>query len=201
MVAWPPRVGPPRSRNASISFTTWRTSCGSSLGGGAISAAGLPRRVIRNLSPLGYTVEYFRKMGPGFIETMVVISAPFDLSSRPVWHYLCSQARESSVGPVEAWRVVRLTASCRLTWPSRLFCQVGEFESSKSAMNTLALEFRALIIIFRSTGPVISTGRSSKPRGRGPLSTLPRAPRPFRAARAHPVRPARTSRPIRTTLG
>ena len=35
--------------------------------------------------------------------------------------------------------------------------QVGEVESSKSAMNTSAPEFKALIIIFLSTGPVIST--------------------------------------------
>jgi len=35
------------------------------------------------------------------------------------------------------------------------------FESSKSAMNTFAPEFSALMIIFRSTGPVISTRRSS----------------------------------------
>ena len=33
--------------------------------------------------------------------------------------------------------------------------EVGELESSKSAMNTLAPEFRALMIILRSTGPVI----------------------------------------------
>ena len=38
--------------------------------------------------------------------------------------------------------------------------QVGEVASSKSAMNTLAPELRALIIILRSTGPVISTRRS-----------------------------------------
>ena len=34
---------------------------------------------------------------------------------------------------------------------------VGEFESSKSAIKTSAPEFNALIIVFRSTGPVIST--------------------------------------------
>jgi hypothetical protein len=54
------------------------------------------------------------------------------------------------------------TASRRLNCPSRLLRQVGEFESSKSAMNTLAPEFRALMIILRSTGPVISTRRSRK---------------------------------------
>jgi hypothetical protein len=38
--------------------------------------------------------------------------------------------------------------------------QVGEFASSKSAMKTFAPQLSALIIIFRSTGPVISTRRS-----------------------------------------
>src|ERR1700686_4155505 len=42
-----------------------------------------------------------------------------------------------------------------------LLLHVGVFESSKSAMYTLAPEFKALIIILRSTGPVISTRRSS----------------------------------------
>ena len=48
----------------------------------------------------------------------------------------------------------------RFTWPSMQFCQVGELESSKSAMNIFAPELSALITIFRSTGPVISTRRS-----------------------------------------
>ena len=43
--------------------------------------------------------------------------------------------------------------------------QVGELASSKSAMNTLAPELRALIIILRSTGPVISTRRSTRALG------------------------------------
>lgn len=38
-----------------------------------------------------------------------------------------------------------------------LFLHVGDDESSKSAMNTFAPELRALISIFRSVGPVIST--------------------------------------------
>jgi hypothetical protein len=41
--------------------------------------------------------------------------------------------------------------------------QVGEFESSKSAMKVLAPELRALMTILRSVGPVISTRRSSRP--------------------------------------
>ena len=45
------------------------------------------------------------------------------------------------------------------------FSQVGELASSKSAMKTFAPELRALIIIFRSTGPVISTRRSRRALG------------------------------------
>ena len=44
---------------------------------------------------------------------------------------------------------------------------VGEFASSKSAMKTRAPELSALIIIFRSTGPVISTRRSCRSAGAG----------------------------------
>jgi len=51
-----------------------------------------------------------------------------------------------------------------------LLFQVGEFESSKSAIKTLAPEFSALMIILRSTGPVISTRRSRKSVVSAPLS-------------------------------
>ena len=44
---------------------------------------------------------------------------------------------------------------------------VGEFASSRSAMNTFAPELRALMIILRSVGPVISTRRSSSSGGIG----------------------------------
>src|SRR5208282_783442 len=44
---------------------------------------------------------------------------------------------------------------------------VGEWASSKSAMKTRAPELRALMIIFRSTGPVISTLRSVRSAGAG----------------------------------
>src|SRR5258708_5048687 len=47
--------------------------------------------------------------------------------------------------------------------------QVGENASSKSAINTLAPEFNALMIIFRSTGPVISTRRSCRSAGTGAI--------------------------------
>ena len=62
---------------------------------------------------------------------------------------------------------MRSSASVRLTWPSRQFAHVGEFESSKSAMNIFAPELSALITIFRSTGPVISTRRSWSSSGTG----------------------------------
>jgi hypothetical protein len=42
---------------------------------------------------------------------------------------------------------------------------VGDGESSTSATNTCAPEFSALMIIFRSTGPVISTRRSCRSGG------------------------------------
>ena len=46
---------------------------------------------------------------------------------------------------------------------------VGESESSKSAIKTFAPEFSALMIIFRSAGPVISTRRSCRSRGMGSI--------------------------------
>ena len=55
----------------------------------------------------------------------------------------------------------------RLIWPSITFGQVGESASSKSAMNTLAPEFSALMTILREVGPVISTRRSSRSSGMG----------------------------------
>ena len=58
--------------------------------------------------------------------------------------------------------IVRRTASRRLIWPSIMFAQVGEFASSKSAMNIFAPELSALITILRSVGPVISTRRSRR---------------------------------------
>ena len=61
--------------------------------------------------------------------------------------------------------MVPRTASYRLICPSTTLAQVGERLSSQSAMNTLAPEFRALMIILRSVGPVISTRRSCKSAG------------------------------------
>ena len=47
------------------------------------------------------------------------------------------------------------------------FSHNGVFESSKSASHTFAPEFKALMVIFRSVGPVISTRRSFKPGAAG----------------------------------
>ena len=63
--------------------------------------------------------------------------------------------------------MVRRMASKRLRCPSSTFSHVGVVESSKSAMKTFAPEFNALMIILRSTGPVISTRRSSRSAGSG----------------------------------
>ena len=67
----------------------------------------------------------------------------------------------------------RLKASRMLICPSRTLFQVGVEESSQSAMNTRAPEFRALIIILRSVGPVISTRRSAKSSGGGDTFQFP----------------------------
>ena len=47
----------------------------------------------------------------------------------------------------------------RLACPAVRFAQVGESESSKSAIQPSAPEFRAPMVIFWSVGPVISTQR------------------------------------------
>ena len=63
--------------------------------------------------------------------------------------------------------IVLLIASRRLRWPSMQLAHVGEFASSKSAMKTLAPLLSALMIILRSTGPVISVRRSCRSAGIG----------------------------------
>ena len=62
-------------------------------------------------------------------------------------------------------RSSRRTASIRFAWPETMLSQVGQFASSKSAMNVEAPELSALITILRSVGPVISTRRSSRSGG------------------------------------
>ena len=71
---------------------------------------------------------------------------------------LPSGAIQSSV-PATALRSAR--------WPVSRLAQVGAVLSSKSAMKQLAPELSALITIFGSTGPVISTRRSSSAAGSG----------------------------------
>ena len=69
--------------------------------------------------------------------------------------------------------IVPSIASVRFAWPSSMLAQVGEFASSKSAMNMRAPELRALITIFRSVGPVISTRRSRSGSGTGSIVQSP----------------------------
>lgn len=74
----------------------------------------------------------------------------------------CSPRRYSlPSGVVKSMR--RSTASSRVSWPPMTLVQVGAVASSKSAIQTLAPEFRALTAIRRSGGPVISTRRSVRP--------------------------------------
>src|SRR3954467_9580653 len=61
----------------------------------------------------------------------------------------------------------------QLTWPATTLLHGGLRASSKSAMNTRAPELSALIIILRSTGPVISTRRSVRSAGEGATLQLP----------------------------
>ena len=70
---------------------------------------------------------------------------------------------------------MRSIARERFSWPSVTFAHVGEFASSKSAMKTLAPELSALITIFASTGPVISTRRSWRSAGAGRHAPVARA--------------------------
>ena len=121
-----------------------------------------------------------------------------------------SRRRSRSGGSPSRSRA-RRTRSCARSrrsgccWPSIRFSQVGELESSKSAMKTRAPELRALMIILRSTGPVISTRRSGRSAGIGatvhsPARTLGglrkeiRASSRRRASRCTSWRRARSSR-------
>src|SRR5262245_7403941 len=61
----------------------------------------------------------------------------------------------------------------QLIWPATTLLQGGLRASSKSAMKTRAPELSALIIILRSTGPVISTRRSVRSAGDGATVQLP----------------------------
>src|SRR4051794_31759086 len=69
--------------------------------------------------------------------------------------------------------IVPSIASVRLTWPCIMLLQVGEFESSKSAMKPVEPLFSALITILRSVGPVISTQRFWRSEGGGATCQSP----------------------------
>ena len=69
--------------------------------------------------------------------------------------------------PADSNASVPRTASARAACPPTTFAQLGDSASSRSAMNTRAPELSALIIIFGSAGPVISTRRSSRSAGAG----------------------------------
>lgn len=90
-------------------------------------------------------------------------------------------ALERFLGPIKSknnipsvfWNsMVPLFAAFKLTCPSRRLWKVGLHESSKSAMNTSDPLFNALMIIFRSTGPVISTWRHWTSSGTGATRQL-----------------------------
>ena len=78
-----------------------------------------------------------------------------------------SRSRRSGGTSCPASRARSRGARRRVTfrWPSTTFSHVGEHASSKSAMKTRAPELSALIIILRSTGPVISQRRSRRSAG------------------------------------
>ena len=83
--------------------------------------------------------------------------------------------------------------------------QVGEFASSKSAMKQRAPELSALIIILRSTGPVISTRRSCRSAGTGATRQSasrisPRLREGSRAARRPSIRACRSARAESSSL-
>lgn len=63
-------------------------------------------------------------------------------------------------------------ASWRLTWLAMTLRHSGLEASSQSASHTFAPELSALIVIFRSIGPVISTRRSSRPGAGGATRQL-----------------------------
>ena len=63
--------------------------------------------------------------------------------------------------------MVLFTASRKLICPPKVLVIFGELLSSRSAIKVFAPEFKALITIFLSTGPVISTLLSNKSSGKG----------------------------------
>src|SRR6478609_11043699 len=91
----------------------------------------------------------------------------------------------------EVKEMSRRMASYRLTWPPTTLLQCGVLASSMSASQTFAPELSALMVIFRSVGPVISTRRSSRSAGAGATDQS--------AARTFAVSARKSSRWVRET--
>ena len=119
------------------------------------------------------------------------------------------RGRTISVGRLVAERVglarlgLRRSGSCAAprragsSDPRPRSSRSATFASSKSAMKTFAPELSALMIILRSTGPVISTRRSCRSSGqRAPPSSRPRARRRLR--RGSPERSPASNRAWRS---
>ena len=64
-------------------------------------------------------------------------------------------------------------ASFMLSWLSSMLCQVGQLASSKSAIQQLAPELSAFMVILRSGGPVSSTRLSCRSSGIGAIFQFP----------------------------
>src|SRR5215212_6847944 len=64
-------------------------------------------------------------------------------------------------------------ASFMLSWLSSMLCQVGQLASSKSAIQQLAPELSAFMVILRSGGPVSSTRPSCRSSGIGEIHQSP----------------------------
>src|SRR5215217_7728060 len=64
-------------------------------------------------------------------------------------------------------------ASFMLSWLSSMLCQVGQLASSKSAIQQLAPELSAFMVILRSGGPVSSTRLSCRSSGIGAIFQSP----------------------------
>src|SRR5919107_591561 len=64
-------------------------------------------------------------------------------------------------------------ASFRLSWLSSMLCQAGQLASSKSAIQQLAPELSAFMVILRSGGPVSSTRLSCRSSGIGAIFQSP----------------------------
>src|ERR1700722_9608952 len=83
----------------------------------------------------------------------------------------------------------------RLSWPETMLSHSGVFASPKSASHTFAPELSALMVIFRSVGPVISTRRSTRP-GAGAATRHPGSSRMAWVAGRQQLRAPRAELPL-----